>query len=1109
MGLKYFCEYRTLNTNELWKVEIYLPDYSGEPIRKIGAAGQTCIIDWSGGDKLLDKFAIGSSASITLLFDDAAEVTELQNINDKTVVVKVYNNGGTDLYWQGYLISDGVQHPDSGVIFPITLTAVDMIEASNEITFANTDVGAVTIGSVVGSEKSPLNWIRKCLAFTSNMSNDMPIRWSCSITNLQYPTDDFFGGRTSWVYNYDEFLASRQDTFVGWMLENIVKSVGCVLFQNGGYWYIVSLKDLAVSNTLTFNQITAGLGAKTATTTSINLSKVLPNKLNESTYTMVQKPISKVKATYNHSMQTNIIPNGGFDIVESGKPLYWDGSQSYIELNSTSSINSRGAGSAVRAKNNSLLAIGELTYGIGDLHGLPLDANILFKNIQWGFTFMPTFAFPTNEDGTIDWTDNPLNARVLYTSYDSEGNLTEYSLNEFGFWQSASPTDAFKVVSVTRNLGQTIVKFSGTSYNGQILRRTYFIDPVPNIIEFKSTRTLLETLNYIALNDSIASVSGTDTIIYSHPTVNVSITQVNPFSATLIPFKVEGMKLQDVATIQFQSKGNQGNILMPNPGVLTSGDAVSGAAELRVELVLKQGQEVVFDDLYMNVSGDKEYWDITDNGTDGKAEYELDISSSFSGFMTSSYMDNFATSDLSMTISNGLDNGTLTEIFGKMALRMLSNPTKKIDADLEGTISLLNLLQYSGGKYLPLKSSVNTETNESKVTIFELNYDDGLLFDSTHKSTGDGESSGIGGTGTGGGTGGGGGTQTLQQTLNYGRVGDKMEITQSMQIPTVAPEIINAGNIWIGAGTSASEPDATALATLSDVALSSLANNQVLTYNSTTGKWENKTASGGGGGTWGSITGTLSAQTDLNSALLSKQPGLVSGSNIKTINGNSILGPGNLVISGGVTSVGVSVPTGLTVSGSPVTTSGTIAIGLQPGYAITTITRQGQWDIGYNHSQVLNSNPHNTNLQQILNVANTGTAMKITASMEIPTVAPSSIQAGNIWVGTGTSASSLTKTKVNSLTDLTSTTISIGSAQATTYLVATNASVIAATITSGTALTSIFVRQGGAGKVTFTGSGVTVLVKTGKVARTEGQNAVVEIFYETTTRVIITGDLDI
>ena len=56
---------------------------------------------------------------------------------------------------------------------------------------------------------------------------------------------------------------------------------------------------------------------------------------------------------------------------------------------------------------------------------------------------------------------------------------------------------------------------------------------------------------------------------------------------------------------------------------------------------------------------------------------------------------------------------------------------------------------------------------------------------------------------------------------------------------------------------------------------------------------------GGSGSTaWGGITGTLSSQTDLNSALAAKQATLVSGTTIKTINGASVLGSGNLVVTG-------------------------------------------------------------------------------------------------------------------------------------------------------------------------------------------------------------------
>jgi len=51
--------------------------------------------------------------------------------------------------------------------------------------------------------------------------------------------------------------------------------------------------------------------------------------------------------------------------------------------------------------------------------------------------------------------------------------------------------------------------------------------------------------------------------------------------------------------------------------------------------------------------------------------------------------------------------------------------------------------------------------------------------------------------------------------------------------------------------------------------------------------------------------------------------------------------------SGTVTSVAMSVPTGLSVAGSPITSSGTLAVSLQAGYSIPTTSSQTTWDSAY------------------------------------------------------------------------------------------------------------------------------------------------------------------
>ena len=54
------------------------------------------------------------------------------------------------------------------------------------------------------------------------------------------------------------------------------------------------------------------------------------------------------------------------------------------------------------------------------------------------------------------------------------------------------------------------------------------------------------------------------------------------------------------------------------------------------------------------------------------------------------------------------------------------------------------------------------------------------------------------------------------------------------------------------------------------------------------------------------------------------------------------------VKSSGVTSVGLSMPTGFSVSGSPVTSSGTLSVGIASGYFIPTTTQQSNWNTAYN-----------------------------------------------------------------------------------------------------------------------------------------------------------------
>jgi len=97
----------------------------------------------------------------------------------------------------------------------------------------------------------------------------------------------------------------------------------------------------------------------------------------------------------------------------------------------------------------------------------------------------------------------------------------------------------------------------------------------------------------------------------------------------------------------------------------------------------------------------------------------------------------------------------------------------------------------------------------------------------------------------------------------------------------------------------------------------------------------------------------------------------------------------------GVTSVAMTTPTGLTVTGSPITSSGTLALSLATGYAIPETTSQTNWNTAYNNRITSATSP--------LSISSNGLSLG-TVPVSSGGTGATTLTSGSLLKGNGTSA---------------------------------------------------------------------------------------------------------
>ena len=206
----------------------------------------------------------------------------------------------------------------------------------------------------------------------------------------------------------------------------------------------------------------------------------------------------------------------------------------------------------------------------------------------------------------------------------------------------------------------------------------------------------------------------------------------------------------------------------------------------------------------------------------------------------------------------------------------------------------------------------------------------------------------------GGGGGGGADLNLLLDNINSSNIGN---------IAPTASEVgkclvYNGNNQWAwatpggggGTGTVTSITAGTGLSggtitTMGTIAISSTYQGYI-THGETAYGWGNHAEAGYATQQWVNQQGflTSSAISDMATKTWVGQQGFLTSSAISDMATKTWVEDQGYVTSSGVTSVGLSMPTGFSVNNSPVTSSGTLSVGIATGYFIPTTTQRTTWN---------------------------------------------------------------------------------------------------------------------------------------------------------------------
>ena len=716
MGIKYILEHNSPK-GQIHKTTIEIPSYDGEVIYLDGVEKTSTQLQWNGDENPFDKHVIGSQLTLNVYDTGNIDLDELMLTPDLEYRVKYYIDN--ELFWSGFLISDGIQEQLS-YRPSIQLTAVDGMLGMEGLDISITNPQSIDMGSYESVIRCPLNMLRQCF---NTIGNNLPINWMCKTKNSSYIDADVLAGSVSWSPRGEILIMKKMDCYE--IFEGILKSFNLHCFQAYGEWWIVNYQDLIASNNNFNGYRIESFDLRTVETKELDVTIQLKDVLNQGVR-MLNKPISKVKVTYNATRDENIVPNGSMNLVDvvNQSVIYWYGNINNVYQNKIHDGFSGRSTDKYGNKDKALEFVTQVPTGItfhdGSKVGIPFDAKTLFPRFTLGLSVLP-YNFPTytsgEKQGQIAWIEKqPLQLEVTYKTQDKL-----WYLNENGYWIEEG-LEQLVVERYKYTRYGVRVWFKGKIAKGQLMgigktEWQYYESRVFT----RFADSLEDSLNMIveAWSDSVrfGVFRENDYLVFESPLPTLS--DVSPQISTRISLIAENSMNEEVVRFQFTSKGGESRIKIPEPENLDSQDI----GILKYYIHHNGAYKSAIDDVYINIDENYDVYEASiPSKKDSVEEYEMTISSSFSGFLLSSYMNSWADCHTTMKYTRFGIDATLTEHYARDVIRMKSKPYQKIDQTYLGMVTPLNVM--NGNMVASADCTYSAHENQTKVTLIEYKLND-------------------------------------------------------------------------------------------------------------------------------------------------------------------------------------------------------------------------------------------------------------------------------------------------------------------------------------------------------------------------------------------------